>query len=304
MGQKLTKISNITKISRISNISKIYVFDIDDTLYAPELEYGKLIGKEIQNIMSNLDAYALCSQEELEKIEYELLLKYGTSIAGIAAEGKLIQKSDLTEKSHLIEKPKLLTYGEFYDMLNSNLENTGFYSKFRFDQKLYDFLSQLIFDKSIIYCFTNGDTVHAKRILSKLKIYDLLSSQLNVQFNKDFIISFDTLNSKKSTQETPIICKRETDTIAFEKACDHIINNLQITNNKVKNNIIYVDDSYKNINSARKFGLNTIYVCKYSRDNQQIKEILPNHKILYTKDYEYDTVTDEYQYSQLPYFFT
>jgi FMN phosphatase YigB (HAD superfamily) len=273
-------------ISR-AKIPQIYIFDIDDTLYAPELGYGKLIGIEIQKLMSELDGYSIFTPEEINKIELDLLTKYGTSIAGIAAESKLILNS------------KVLTYKDFYDKLNYNLQYNNYYSNFRYDPTLYDLLSCLIKNNCKIFCFTNGDRTHAEKILSKLKIYNLLAEQ----FNKDFIISFDTFNSKDSTQTNPIICKNKSDTLAFNLAFEYICKTLHIkASNKVKNNIIFYDDSYFNINSARKFGFNTVYVCKYSKDKTPIPELLPKHKILYTSAYEYETLTDDYQYCQIPYF--
>jgi len=271
----------------ISKQPLIYIFDIDDTLYAPELEYGKLIGKSIQKIMPELDAYKTCTEEELDKIEYNLLVNYGTSIAGIAAEHNLISDN------------KLLTFGEFYDKLNNNLELNNYYSLFRSDPKLYDFLNNLIKSKCKIFCFTNGDHIHAKRLLSKLKIYNLLAAQ----FDKDFIISFDTFNSKNSTHNTPIICKNKSDTTAFMKAFVYICKTLNIRpSNRIKKNIIFYDDSYNNINSARKYGFNTVYVCKLSKEFAPISEIEPHHKILYTQTYNLESVTEDYQYCQIPFF--
>jgi FMN phosphatase YigB (HAD superfamily) len=270
----------------LTKIPKIYIFDIDDTLYAPELEYGKLIGNEMQKVMSSLDAYNTCTEEELEIIQSNLLQKYGTSIAGIAAESKLMINS------------QPLTYEEVYNKLNTNLEIRYYYSLFRSDPNLYNFINKLILNRCKIFCFTNGDHTHAKKILSKLKIYDILYNS-----NKDFLISFDTFNSKSFTQDVPVICKNKSDTHAFSLAFTHICKSLKLTcSKKVKKNIIFFDDSYNNIKSARKFGFNTVYVCKYDRDNTVLSEILPQHKILFTQDYSYESLTDDYQYCQIPYF--
>jgi len=301
----------------------ILVFDIDDTLYSFKNHFGSQIGDSIIKIMQTLSAYKDMGFKKLADIEYSLLSKYGTTLAGLVHEKKLIDTDC-----------KLLTYGEFYDKVNKDLELK--YEKFlQYDEPLVKYMEQLIKNNNIIMCFTNGDETHAIRVLKQIGLYDLLCGQIIGQINgqeinglllvandpigQSCIISFNTLNDISQTQDSPnpIICKNLSDTIGFEKLVEIISKITTYPSPLVKDKIIFFDDSDKNILSAHKYGLKTVYICKKQKVNddtniipdigEEMKRLISspesNMKMYFIFDPEFESAKNEsnYSYCEIPF---
>ncbi|XP_042477057.1 uncharacterized protein C24B11.05-like [Macadamia integrifolia] len=230
------------------------LFDLDDTLYP--LNSGLAIGcrNNIEDYMVQKLGIEKSKISDLGNILYK---NYGTTMAGLGAIGYHFD------------------YDDYHSFVHGRLP----YEKLKPDPVLRSLLLSLPLRKVI---FTNGDKVHAAKVLSKLGLEDCFegiicfetlnpTNRKNVSSDNEVDSVFDasaqttTTDSKpfdivghfaqpnsgsQQLPKTPILCKPSED--AFEQA-------LRIANIDPQRTIFF-DDSVRNIQSGKRVGLHTVLV--------------------------------------------
>lgn len=230
------------------------LFDLDDTLYP--LSAGLAAG-----VLKNIKAYMVeklgIEAEKIPELCNLLYKNYGTTLAGIRAIGYDFD------------------YDEYHSFVHGRLP----YENLKPDPVLRTLLLSLPIRKVI---FTNGDKVHAVKVLNKLGLEDCfegiicfetlnpvhkntISDDDDIEFvgstsssssssNKneifDIIGHFSKSNSIAELPKTPVVCKPSED--AIEKA-------LKIANINPERTLFF-EDSVRNIQSGKRVGLDTVLV--------------------------------------------
>lgn len=193
-------------------------FDLDDTLYPLSSGIAPLCRQNILDFMVEklgIDAATapdLCS---------ELYRKYGTSMAGLVASG---YKFDFDEYHRFV-------HGRLpYHILHPDLV-------------LKNLLLSMPQRKLV---FTNGDKVHAFKVLSKLGLEDCF----------EHVLCFESFNPKDNFHSSlPIVCKPSLE--VFHRA-------VQLAGVDPSKTLFF-DDSHRNIKGAKAIGLQTVLVGSSTR---------------------------------------
>ncbi|GLJ40971.1 hypothetical protein SUGI_0848040 [Cryptomeria japonica] len=202
------------------------LFDLDDTLYPLSSGLAAACAKNIRD-------YAVhrlgVDEKKVAELCGELYKNYGTTMAGLRAVG----------------------YDFDYDDYHSFVHGRLPYENLKPDPVLRSLLLSMTQRKVI---FTNGDKVHAAKVLSRLGLEDCFEG----------VICFETLNSSPETAEnnnswdvhfsviskTPVVCKPSIE--AIERA-------LVLANADPKRTVFF-DDSQRNIAAGKHVGLHTVLV--------------------------------------------
>ncbi|CAL9777261.1 unnamed protein product [Musa acuminata subsp. burmannicoides] len=213
------------------------LFDLDDTLYP--LSSG-IATECLRNIRDYMAEKLGIEQTKIPDLSNLLYKSYGTTMAGLLAIGYRFD------------------YDDYHSFVHGRLP----YENLKPDPVLRHLLQSLPIRKVI---FTNGDKVHAKKVLERLGMEDCFQG----------IICFETLNPPSSSSEqestadifdivdhfshhrtgaelpeTPILCKPSAN--AMERA-------LRIAHIDPQRTIFF-DDSVRNIQSGKRIGLHTVLV--------------------------------------------
>ncbi|XP_065017868.1 uncharacterized protein C24B11.05-like [Musa acuminata AAA Group] len=213
------------------------LFDLDDTLYPLSSGIATECLRNIQDYMAEKLGIEQTKIPDLSNLLYK---SYGTTMAGLLAIGYRFD------------------YDDYHAFVHGRLP----YENLKPDPVLRHLLQSLPIRKVI---FTNGDKVHAKKVLARLGMEDCFQG----------IICFETLNppSSSSEQEStadifdivdhfsdhrtgaelpeiPILCKPSAN--AMERA-------LRIAHIDPQRTIFF-DDSVRNIQSGKRIGLHTVLV--------------------------------------------
>jgi len=204
------------------------LFDLDDTLYP--LSSG-LAAACTNNIADYVNQKLGVESSRVPDLCRELYKSYGTSMAGLRAVGYEFD------------------YDDYHSFVHGRLP----YENLKPDPLLKNLLLSMPQRKII---FTNGDRVHAAKVLKKLGLEDCFEG----------IICFETLNSPSQITEknsdcdmpivnstipkAPVICKPSKD--AIEQA-------LRLANTDPRRTIFF-DDSPRNIAAGKRAALCTVLV--------------------------------------------
>ncbi|CAL9133069.1 Haloacid dehalogenase-like hydrolase family protein [Musa troglodytarum] len=213
------------------------LFDLDDTLYP--LSSG-IATECLRNIGDYMAEKLGIEQTKIPDLSNLLYKSYGTTMAGLLAIGYRFD------------------YDDYHSFVHGRLP----YENLKPDPVLRHLLQSLPIRKVI---FTNGDKVHAAKVLERLGLEDCFQG----------IICFETLNPPSSSSEqesaadifdivdhfshprtgvelpeTPILCKPSAN--AMERA-------LRIAHIDPQRTIFF-DDSVRNIQSGKRIGLHTVLV--------------------------------------------
>ncbi|URE32209.1 Haloacid dehalogenase-like hydrolase family protein [Musa troglodytarum] len=211
------------------------LFDLDDTLYP--LSSG-IATECLRNIGDYMAEKLGIEQTKIPDLSNLLYKSYGTTMAGLLAIGYRFD------------------YDDYHSFVHGRLP----YENLKPDPVLRHLLQSLPIRKVI---FTNGDKVHAAKVLERLGLEDCFQG----------IICFETLNPPSSSSEqesaadifdivdhfshprtgvelpeTPILCKPSAN--AMERA-------LRIAHIDPQRTIFF-DDSVRNIQSGKRIGLHTV----------------------------------------------
>lgn len=241
------------------------LFDLDDTLYSLNSGLAKAVLKNIQDYMVEKLGIERCKIDELSNLLYK---NYGTTMAGLRAIGYDFD------------------YDEYHSFVHGRLP----YDNLKPDPVLRSLLLSSPIRKVI---FTNADSVHAEKALSKLGLEDCFEgiicfetlnpthknaisddeddieffgttplSSTNIANNTtgcpkifDIIDHFAKRNDATTLPKTPIVCKPSE--YAIEKA-------LKIANLNPQRTIFF-DDSVRNIQAGKRVGLHTVLVGSSNR---------------------------------------
>ncbi|KAH9325320.1 hypothetical protein KI387_005498, partial [Taxus chinensis] len=238
------------------------LFDLDDTLYPISSGLAAACTKNIGDYVVQKIGV---DKNKVTDFCRELYKNYGTTMAGLRAVG----------------------YDFDYDDYHSFVHGRLPYENLKPDPVLKNLLLSMPQRKII---FTNGDKVHAAKVLSRLGLEDCFEG----------VICFETLNSGPEAAEnsngwdtpmglipkTPIICKPSIN--AMERAI--------CLANADPGRTIFFDDSTRNIAAGKHAGLQTVLVGSPIRTEgadfalesiHNIKEALPE---IWEDDDSYDNV--------------
>ncbi|CAL9148172.1 unnamed protein product [Musa hybrid cultivar] len=213
------------------------LFDLDDTLYPLSSGIATECLRNIQDYMAEKLGIEQTKIPDLSNLLYK---SYGTTMAGLLAIGYRFD------------------YDDYHSFVHGRLP----YENLKPDPVLSHLLQSLPIRKVI---FTNGDKVHAKKVLERLGMEDCFQG----------IICFETLNPPSSSSEqestadifdivdhfsdhrtgaelpeTPILCKPSAN------AMDRALRIAHIDPQRT----IFFDDSVRNIQSGKRIGLHTVLV--------------------------------------------
>ena len=137
------------KLSLIKN----WVFDLDNTLYAPEEDVFSQIDKKMTSFISK---HFDINNEDAFNIQKEYFLEYGTTLAGL-----------MNDNSNNINPDEFLEYVHDIDLksLSPNLE-------------LKKAINNLVGPKFI---FTNGTKYHAENVIKKLDLENVFESIFDIK---------------------------------------------------------------------------------------------------------------------------
>jgi FMN phosphatase YigB (HAD superfamily) len=266
---------------------KILLFDLDDTLYSSLNGFSAATGKALVQAMSELDFYENLRNtynyksttpvdKETEFMTFVSDREYNKYAAtyGISL-GGLIKNCELGTT----------TVEQWQEKIVNILKNTKSYDKLKSDSKLKKQLEKLQNDYEL-FIFTNSDNKNTQIILEKLDIhllfpplrritFDRLNKDIQEKINKTCNnIGPDIISKKKKNLDN---LDDKSHQKPFLKAIEYIKNTLgkQIT----ASNIIFFDDSDKNILSALDTGLKTVYIQKVNKDQiNELKNITINQE--------------------------
>lgn len=193
------------------------LIDLDDTLYRVE-EMPVMVRANIQKyMMAKLDI----PQEGVEETTQELYVKYGTTMAGLAALGYKID------------------FDDFHTDVHGTLE---YKHMLKPDPALHQLLQSIPLPK---YIFTNADIKHTDICLDILGIRDCFQG----------IVCFESLNQAAAERgitgpSHPVLCKP--DRRAFRLALDMVGATAEET--------VFLDDSTRNVESAHECGIYSVLV--------------------------------------------
>ena len=265
---------------------KILLFDLDDTLYSSLNGFSTETGTALVEAMSELEFYqnlrktykyktTIPNEQQQEFMDFvsnkeykEYATTYGISFGGLIKNCELGSTTVEQWQKKIVQK---LKEKYAYNLLNPDVLLIQHLIKLK---KNYE-----------LFIFTNSDDKNTEIILQQLKLFDI--------FPKERRITFDTLNSNIQTKINKI-CKnngeqnirpniiskkginpdkslRITDTshqTPFLEAIKHINTTLKLKQDKQINpsDIIFFDDSDKNILSALDTGLKTVYIQKVKKN--------------------------------------
>ncbi|KAJ3676394.1 hypothetical protein LUZ60_003806 [Juncus effusus] len=211
------------------------LFDLDDTLYPYSSGIASSCLKNIQDYMVEKLGIEEGKISELSNLLYK---NYGTTMAGLRAVGYQFD------------------YDEYHSFVHGKLP----YENLKPDPILKNILQNLPIRKLI---FTNGDKIHAIKVLKRLGLEDCFEG----------IICFETLNPPVKIDEetpqifdiikhfslpepgvelpkTPVLCKPSFESMDFA---------LKIANIDPQKTIFF-DDSVRNIQAGKLIGLHTVLV--------------------------------------------
>ncbi|KAF9607467.1 hypothetical protein IFM89_036064 [Coptis chinensis] len=227
------------------------LFDIDDTLYPLSSGIAADIHKNIEDFMIQ----KLGIEENRVSDICTLLYKaYGTTMAGLRAIGYDFD------------------YDEFHSFVHGRLQ----YEKLKPDLVLRGLLLNLPFRKVI---FTNGDRAHAVKVINRLGLEDCFEGLIcfetlnptnmntisydeddskdgRIKLNSHGIKPYDIIQhfaqsyAESELPETPIICK------PFQATIEQALTIAKINPQRT----VFFDDSVRNIQSAKRVGLQTVLV--------------------------------------------
>ncbi|XP_065623024.1 uncharacterized protein LOC111992350 [Quercus suber] len=233
------------------------LFDLDDTLYSLSTGFFTICTKNIEEYMVQKLGI---DEKEVQEISPVLYKTYGTTMAGLKAIGHDFDNDDYHSFVH----------GRLpYDILKR-------------DHVLMNLLLSLPIRKVI---FSNSDEAHVTKVLSKLGLEDCFEmiicfetlNPTNKNNVDDDNINFELTcqpNGNSGLPKIPIICKPLEN--AFEQA-------FKIANINPEKTLFF-DDSARNIQTAKRMGLDTVLVGKNHRTNgadyalesiHNIREALP-----------------------------
>ena len=137
------------KLSLIKN----WVFDLDNTLYAPEEDVFSQIDKKMTSFISK---HFDINNEDAFNIQKEYFLEYGTTLAGL-----------MNDNNNNINPDEFLEYVHDIDLksLSPNLE-------------LKKAINNLVGPKFI---FTNGTKYHAENVIKKLDLENVFESIFDIK---------------------------------------------------------------------------------------------------------------------------
>eukprot|EP00252_Welwitschia_mirabilis_P019756 TRINITY_DN4667_c0_g1_i1.p1 TRINITY_DN4667_c0_g1~~TRINITY_DN4667_c0_g1_i1.p1 ORF type:complete len:220 (+),score=8.83 TRINITY_DN4667_c0_g1_i1:134-793(+) len=191
------------------------LFDLDDTLYP--LSSG-LAAACTKNIVDYVREKLAVDESKAHDLCTHLYRNYGTTMAGLRAAGYDFD------------------YDDYHRFVHGRLP----YENLRPDPILRNLLLSIPQRKII---FTNGDKVHAAKVLKRLGLEDCFEG----------IICFETLNPPPSDpkQKRPlVVCKPSIE--AIETA-------IRLANADPSKTVFF-DDSARNIAAGKRAGLNTVLV--------------------------------------------
>ncbi|KAF5186676.1 Haloacid dehalogenase-like hydrolase (HAD) superfamily protein [Thalictrum thalictroides] len=216
------------------------LFDLDDTLYPLSSGIAAECRKNIEDFM--IQKLGI-EENKISEICILLYKAYGTTMAGLRAIGYEFD------------------YDEYHSFVHGRLP----YENLKSDHVLRGLLLNLPYRKVL---FTNGDRIHAAKVLSRLGLEDCFEiicfetlnpmkdnvsdKRVNIASTKpcDIIKHFSQANDASELPESPIICKPSE--AAFEEA-------FKIANINPKRTMFF-DDSVRNIQSGKRVGLHTVLV--------------------------------------------
>ncbi|PIA60369.1 hypothetical protein AQUCO_00300100v1 [Aquilegia coerulea] len=220
------------------------LFDLDDTLYPLSSGIAAECRKNIEDFMIQMLGI---EEDKVSEICTLLYKAYGTTMAGLRAIGYEFD------------------YDDFHSFAHGRLP----YEKLKTDPVLRGLLLNLPYRKIV---FTNGDRIHAAKVLSRLGLEDCFEgiicfetlnpnqnndfkcadSRLNIAITKpyDIIKHFSQAKDASELPKTPIVCKPSEASI--EEA-------LKIANINPQRTMFF-DDSVRNIQSGKRVGLHTVLV--------------------------------------------
>ncbi|XP_057867239.2 uncharacterized protein C24B11.05 [Cryptomeria japonica] len=226
------------------------LFDLDDTLYPVSSGLAAACTKNIGDyVVQKLGV----DKNKVTEFCREMYKNYGTTMAGLRAVGYEFD------------------YDDYHSFVHGRLP----YENLKPDPVLKSLLLSMPQRKII---FTNGDKVHAAKVLSRLGLEDCFEG----------VICFETLNSHPEPAKnnnswdtpiafmprTPVICKPSIN--AMERA-------IQVANADPQRTIFF-DDSTRNIAAGKRAGLHTVLVGASNRTEgadfalesiHNLKEALP-----------------------------
>eukprot|EP00268_Persea_americana_P045114 TRINITY_DN4586_c0_g1_i1.p1 TRINITY_DN4586_c0_g1~~TRINITY_DN4586_c0_g1_i1.p1 ORF type:complete len:292 (+),score=61.70 TRINITY_DN4586_c0_g1_i1:197-1072(+) len=257
-----------------SHCYKCLLFDLDDTLYPLNYGLATACRKNIEDYMAEKLGIDKSKISDLCNILYK---KYGTTMAGLRAIGYEFD------------------YDEYHSFVHGRLP----YEKLKPDHVLKNLLLSIPIRKVI---FTNGDRIHAAKVLSRLGLEDCFEGIIcfetlnptngSCSYDEesdakgglrqtsstgvfDILDHFSRPNDGSDLPKTPVLCKPS------EAAMEHA---LKIANIDPKTTIFF-DDSIRNIQAGKRIGLQTVLVGTSQRVKgadfalesiHNIREALPN----------------------------
>ncbi|EFN58075.1 hypothetical protein CHLNCDRAFT_11898, partial [Chlorella variabilis] len=194
------------------------LFDLDDTLY----ENGTMQHHVAENIRHYMAERLGIPADEVAEQCADLYLNYGTTLAGLVANG------------HAVD------YADWHAAVHASLP---YESYLRPDPALRDLLDSIPLPK---YIFTNADAAHAARCLGLLGVAGCFAG----------VIAFEEVQAAAAAaglahHGCPVVCKPNRQ--AFELA-------MQLAGGLQPSTTLWLDDSARNITTGHKLGMYSVLV--------------------------------------------
>jgi putative hydrolase of the HAD superfamily len=155
---------------------KNFIFDLDETLYSPNIPIMKIIGENINTFMQ--DYLGLPSNEIIKKRSY-YKNHYGTTLYGLINEYN-INPYQFLSYVHNIDYKKLL----------------------KKDAKLYNVLKGL---KGSFFIYTNASKAHAINVLEELGVTEFFNKIISIE-DTEFLPKPHILGFHKFFEQTQVNC--------------------------------------------------------------------------------------------------
>jgi FMN phosphatase YigB (HAD superfamily) len=274
---------------------KILLFDLDDTLYSSLNGFSMATGKALVQAMSELDFYKNLREtykytsDKLDDADKEIefmafvsdreynkyAATYGISLGG------LIKNCELGTTTVEQWQKKIVK------ILKDKDKDKDKYDLLKDDYKLKDHLDKLRNNDCELFIFTNSDDINTEIILEKLNLtiifppnrritFDRLNIDIQEKIDKAcnnidnacYKIGPDIISKKKINLDNLDDKSHQT---PFLKAIEYINETLdrqkETLDKKITpSDIIFFDDSDKNIKSALDTGLKTVYIQKVKKE--------------------------------------
>lgn len=197
---------------------KALLIDLDDTLYRCE-QVPHLVRQAIQAYISN---HLGVPKDQVEAFTLNLYMQYGTTLAGLVANGHSIDYDEWHKAVH-------------YGLLDYD-------SLLKPDINLRELLCSMAVPK---YVLTNADRVHAQKCLARLGISDCFQGIFDFEWAMAHGETRGLL-----TKEHPVLCKPT-----------HSVYQLALEEMGFQaHEVLFFDDSRRNIQAAHEVGLMTCLV--------------------------------------------